>query len=241
MRSPRILTSTVIAGTAALILSSVPAQAATLSSNTVADAYSVMLTAKDARTVGIKKSHISSFGLTNSTKGTPDAPWLCDLTGAQEVQGKGASNLLSSEFMNLAGKDITSLTQEIHWYNSAKEAKSAYEGIAKLIKECEGQQKPATDDTDSQPFSITTSLTNGTGKSKDGDSYLWVKSETVMADPTSSFADHDYVTVRHFGSFIQIVELESEGTNAPTFTAKQIATTNRLTDSLGDSWQSKFM
>lgn len=240
VRSSRVLTTTVIASAAALILTSVPAQAATLSSNTVGDAYGVMLSAKDARTVGIKKAHISNFDVANSTKGTPDTPWLCDLTGAQEVEGKGATNLLSSEFMNLAGKDITSLTQEIHWYSSEKEAKKAYDGIVKVIKKCEGEQKPATDDTDPVPFTITTTLTNGSGKAKDGDAYLWVKSETSMADPTTSFADHDYVTIRHFGSFIQIVELESEGTNAPALTAKQLAAANRLTDSLGDSWQSTF-
>lgn len=241
VRTSRILSTTVVASAAALLLSSVPVQAAPLSSGTVGDAYAVMLSAKDARTVGIKKAHVSDFGVANSTKGTPDAPWLCDLSGAEEVEGKGATNLLSSQFMNLAGKDITSLSQEIHWYGSDKEAKKAYEGILKVIKKCEGQHQPAADDTDPAPFTITTSLTNGTGKSKDGDTYVWVKSETVMNDPTSSFADHDYVTVRHFGSFVQIVELESEGTNAPALTTKQVDAANRLTDSLGDSWQSKFM
>lgn len=241
VRSSRILSTTVVASAAALLLSSVPVQAAPLSSGTVGDAYAVMLSAKDARTVGIKKAHISDFGVANSTKGTPDAPWLCDLSGAQEVEGKGATHLLSSEFMNLAGKDITSLGQEIHWYGSEKQAKKAYDGIVKLIKKCEGEQKPAADDTDSAPFAITTTLTNGTGKAKDGDTYLWVKSETIMTDPTTNFADHDYVTIRHFGSFIQIIELESEGTNAPALTAKQRAAADQLTDSLGDSWQSKFM
>jgi hypothetical protein len=59
--------------------------------------------------------------------------------------------------------------------------------------------------------------------------------------PESNLADHDYLTVRHFGSFIQIVSMDSEGTDAPPLTAKQIATANRLTDSLGDSWQAAFM
>ncbi len=49
------------------------------------------------------------------------------------------------------------------------------------------------------------------------------------------------MTVRHFGSFIQIVSMDSEGTDAPPLTAKQLAAVNRLTDSLGDAWQSKFM
>lgn len=240
VRSSRILSTTVVASAAALLLSSVPVQAAPLSSGTVGDAYAVMLSGKDARTVGIKKAHISDFGVANSTKGTPDAPWLCDLSGAQEVEGKGAENLLSSQYMNLAGKDITSLSQEIHWYGSEKAAKKAYDGIVQLIKKCEGQQKPAADENEPAPFAITTSVTNGSGKAKDGDSYLWVKSETTMTDPTNNFADHDYTTIRHFGSFIQIIELQSQGTNAPALTSKQLAAADRLTDSLGDSWQSTF-
>lgn len=241
MHKSRILNMALMIGAAALVLSSVPAQAATLSSATVSDAYSVMLSAKDARSVGISKAHMSNFDVANSTKGTPDAPWLCDLSGANEVEGKGAANLLSSSFINLAGKDVTSLTQEIHWYGSTKAATKAYEGIVKLIKTCEGQQTPSVDETDPAPFTITQSLTNGTGKAKDGDPYLWVKSETVTSDPTNNFADHDYMTVRHFGSFIQIMSLESEGIDAPALTAMQVSATNRLTDSLGDTWQSKFM
>jgi hypothetical protein len=37
------------------------------------------------------------------------------------------------------------------------------------------------------------------------------------------------------------MDLESEGNNAPALTKKQIAATDRLTDSLGDAWQAKFM
>jgi hypothetical protein len=62
-----------------------------------------------------------------------------------------------------------------------------------------------------------------------------------MTDPENDFADHDYLTVRHFGSFIQIVSMDSEGADAPALTAKQLAAANRLTDSLGDSWQAAFM
>ena len=241
VRISRLLSVAAVCSAAALVLSSVPVQATSLSGSTVGQAYSVMLSAKDARSAGISKAHMSNFDVANSTKGTPDAPWLCDLSGANEVEGKGAANLLSSGFINLAGEDVTSLTQEIHWYSSTKAAKKAYDGIVKLIKTCEGQQTPSNDDTDPVLFTITHSLTNGTGKAKDGDPYVWVKSETVTSDPTNNFADHDYMTVRHFGSFIQIMSMDSEGTNAPPLTAKQLAAVNRLTDSLGDSWQATFM
>ncbi len=88
---------------------------------------------------------------------------------------------------------------------------------------------------------ITTKLTNGEKKAKDGDAFLWVSSETTMGDPTTNFADHDYVTIRLFANFIQIIELDSEGNNAPPLTKKQIKAADRLTDSLGDAWQAKFM
>jgi hypothetical protein len=52
--------------------------------------------------------------------------------------------------------------------------------------------------------------------------------------------DHEYLTVRLLGRYIQIFQVESEGNNAPAFTKKQIAAADRLQDSLGDAWQAKF-
>lgn len=241
MSVSRTLSMAAATAAAALLLTSVPAHAAPLPPGVVADAYSVMLTAQDARPAGIRSDTLSNFGVANSTKGTPDAPWLCDLSGKQEVEGRGAAYLLSSEVLGLSGRNVTTLGQEIHWYASAKKAKKAYDGIVNLVKQCTGQHTPAADDTDDAPLNITTQVTNGTGKAKDGDGFVWVRSETVVGDPETNFADHDYLTVRQFGRFIQIVELESEGTNAPALTKVQIATANRLTDALGDAWQKKFM
>jgi hypothetical protein len=225
---------------AALVLAAVPVSAATLPPNVVANAYSVMLTAKDARQVGIRGDYVVNFDVANSTKGTPDAPWLCELSGDRDVEGKGAAYVLSSETLSLSGRAVTSLGQEIHWYANAKQAKKAYDGLVKLVKQCEGEHASEADGPADGPFGTTSKLTNGTGKAKDGDPYLWVRSETVVADPTTQFADHDYITVRHFGRFIQIIQLESEGTNAPGLTKKQIAATDRLTDALGDAWKAKF-
>jgi hypothetical protein len=241
MRISRALTLTAATAAAALTLSAVPAQAASLSPTTVADAYSVMLTPTQAKLVGIGKQRVSNFGVANSSKGAPDAPWLCDLTGSAEIEGKGSQDLLSSQVFSLSGENVTTIVQEIHWFANEKQAKRAYDGLVSKIKGCEGEHTPAPDSTDRTSFTITTKLTNGEKKAKDGDAFLWVSSETIMGDPTTNFADHDYTTVRLFGNFIQFIELEAEGNNAPALTKKQIAATDRLTDSLGDAWQAKFM
>lgn len=241
MRVSRALTLTAATAAVALTLSAVPAQAASLSPAAVADAYSVMLTPTQAKLVGIGKQRVSNFGVANSTKGSPDAPWLCELSGDTAIEGKGAEDLISSQVLSLTGKNVTTISQEIHWFANETKAKKAYDDLVKKIKGCEGQHTPAPDSNDDASFTITTKVTNGEKKSKDGDAFLWVSSETVMADPTTNFADHDYATVRLLGNYIQIMDLEAEGNNAPALTKKQIAAADRLTDSLGDAWQAKFM
>ena len=242
MRISRALTLTAATAAAALTLSAVPAQAASLSPATVADAYSVMLTPTQAKLVGIGKANIANFGIASSTKGTPNAPWLCDLSGTATMEGKGAKNLISSEVLSLGGGNtVVTISQEIHWFPNEKRAKKAYDGLVTKIKNCEGQHTPAADENEGADVAITTTLTNGEKKAKDGDAFLWINSETIMGDPTTNFADHDYTTVRLFGNYIQLIDLESEGSNAPALTKKQIAAADRLTDSLGDAWQAKFM
>jgi hypothetical protein len=243
MRISRTLKLTAAAASAAtaLALTAAPAQAASLSPATVADAYSVMLNPTQAKLVGIGKQRVSIFGVQSSTKGTPDAPWLCDLTGGLEVGGKGAGDLITSEVLSLTGKNVTTISHDIHWYANEKQAKAAYNELATKIKGCEGQHTPIDSEHEEPGATITTKLTNGAKKAKDGDAFLWVNSETIVGDPTTNFADHDYITVRLFGNFIQFVELEAEGNNEVPLTKKQIAATDKLTDSLGDAWQAKFM
>ena len=243
MRTSRALklTAGAAAAATALALTAAPAQAASLSPATVADAYSVMLNPTQAKLVGIGKQRASNFGVSSSTMGTPDAPWLCDLTGDAEIKGKAAGNLVSSEVLSLSSKNVFMISQEIHWYANEKQAKMAYDGLVSKIKGCEGQHTPSCSGQEEADVTITTKLNNGTKKAKDGDAFLWVNSETILSDPATNFADHEYTTVRLFGNFIQIVELETDGNNVQPLTKKQIAATELLTDSLGDTWQSKFM
>lgn len=242
VRLSRTLTLTAAVAVSALTLSNVPAQAANLPAADVADAYSVMLTPSQAKLVGIGKANIANFGVATSSKGTPNAPWLCDLSGTTTMEGKGAENLISSEVLSLgSGNTVVTISQEIHWFPNEKRAQKAYDGLVAKIKNCEGQHTPAADENEEAGAAITTTLTNGEKKAKDGDPFLWAKSETTLGDPTTNFADHDYTTVRLFGNYIQLIDLESEGSNAPALTRKQIAAADRLTDSLGDAWQAKFM
>ena len=230
-----------VTAVAALTLTSVPVQAATISPTAVAEAYSVMLTPTQAQLVGIGKQNSSDFSVARTTKGTPNAPWLCDLSGTAEVDGIGAKTLLASEVFGVKNKDVSSLFQEIHWYSNEKQATRAYDDLVKKIKGCEGDHSPTNDPDADETYTINTNLTNGTKKTKDGDSFLWARSVTTLSDPTTSYAGHEYTTVRQIGNYIQLVDLKSEGVAAKPLTQKQIAATDRLTDSLGNAWRGKFM
>ena len=242
MNLPRTLSMSVIAATIAFTVSSLPAQAATLSPPVVADAYSVMLTASQAQALGVKKHYLAEFTVASATKGTPNAPWFCDLTGGTAIEGQGAGSLLTSTFADLSGDWVFAVDQTIHWYANEQSAKKAYNAIVKQVKRCVGQQLgDATEVSGETTVGVPALLTNGTKKAKDGDEFLWISSKTIDADATSSLSDYDYTTVRTFGNFIQVMDIQAEGLDATPFTKKQIATLDKMTDSLGDAWQAQFM
>ena len=241
MNVPRALGMSVLAATIALTMSALPAQAAPPSPASVADAYSVMLTASQAQAVGVKKHYVAGFTVASTTKGTPHAHVCMELTDGIGIQGPGAGSVLTSVFADGRGDWTFSVDQEIHWYTNEQSAKKAYNAIVKQVKRCVGQQLgDASDVSGETTYSVPTILTNGTKKAKDGDPFLWVNSKTIYPG-APSLADHDYTTFRLFGNFIQFIELESEGLGATPLTKKQIAAADRLTDSLGDAWQAKFM
>lgn len=231
--------SLVAVGTAAAVAClAVPAAvAAPVSDDLVATAYATMLNAKDAAALGVSSRTMHEFTVTTADRGTPDGVWLCDLSADQEVEGRGGGTLLSSSVMSLRTGDVSDVSQDIHVYSSPAKAKAAYDQLLKEITRCEGEQQPADDAETGPQGGTTTTLTNGTGKAPDGDRYVWVKSVTTMAG-ANGIASHQYVTVRHFGTYLQVIEVESEGTNASPLTAKQVRVANSLTDSLGDRWQS---
>ena len=229
----------VISCSALLAASALPAMASELSSQDVARGFEVTMTKAEARQLGVPGRVFGTFAVAQSDTGTPDAPWLCDLSGTDEVEGKGASSIVSREYISLDGQTVADANQAIHVYGNAKQAKAAYDDIVKKIKQCEGTQNPAADAETQEAGGMTTQLTNGTKKAADGDSFLWVRSQTVIGGE-SLFASHEYSTVRHFGRYLQILQIESQGASAPDLTAKQIRTADKMTDVLGDRWRSMF-
>lgn len=229
-----ILSASLTAGL--LAIGTAGAAQAAPSSAEVGAAYDAMLTKKEAATLGVRGDTMRTFAVTSSDRGTPDAPWLCDLTGIAEVEGKGARTLFASEILSLKKGAVSETSQEIHSYSGAPAASSAYKGILKKITQCTGQQQPAADDEGDGQAGITTQLTNGTRKASDGSTFAWVRSQTTIAG-AEGFVSHQYLTVRLIGPYIQVLEVESEGQNAPDLSAKTIKAADALTVTLGDRWR----
>lgn len=227
----------------ALVLASIAqASAATLSGQDVASAYSIMMTSAEGKSLAGGSKMMNVFAVSNSGDGSVDDPWLCDLSGSDEVEGKGGDNIVSIEYLSQKGQAVGEASQDIHVYASPARAKKAYDDLVKKVKRCEGQHQPSGDEDDvdgDEPGGLTTQLTNGTKKAADGDPFLWVRSTTTIPG-VDGFAEHAYTTVRHFGNFVQIIQVQEEGSGATDLTKKQIRTTDRLTDSLGDRWRATF-
>jgi hypothetical protein len=218
----------------------VPASAENLASQDVANAYSIMMTNSEGKSVIGGNNMMRQFTVLSAESGAADVPWLCDLTGSDEVEGKGGEGIVTMEFFSEKGQAAAQAVQEIHAYSNENQAKRAYGDIAKKIKRCQGKHQSADNEGGgTDPIGGTTTLSNGTKKAPDGDPFLWVRSTTTVPG-SGGLVEHDYKTVRHFGSYLQIVQVESEGVSAPKITAKQIRITNLLTDSLGDRWRTKF-
>jgi hypothetical protein len=245
MRSFEMRRSILIAAAcgALTITAAAPAGAETLASQDVAKAYSIMMSKGEGKSLVGGKNMVREFLVLSADSGPADAPWLCDLSGSDEVEGKGGGDVVTMEFLSEKGPDMSAALQEIFVYSTAKQAKLAYDRIVKDIKQCEGVHRPTAND--GQPAEIddasgsTRNLMNGTKKSADGDTFLWVSSTASIASSVGVF-EHDYRTVRHVGSSIQILQVESEGASAQKISAQQIRLMDRLTDSLGDRWRATF-
>lgn len=217
-----------------------PASAENLTDQDVSKAYSNMMTNSEGKSVIGGKNMIRQFAVFSAESGAADVPWLCDLTGSDEVEGKGGEEIIVMEILSEKGQAEVEAIQEIHVYSNENQAKRAYDDIVKKIKRCEGNHQPADNEGGgNDPTGGTTTLTNGTKKAPDGDPFLWVRSTTTIPG-SGGLVEHDYKTVRHFGSYLQIVQVDSEGVSAPKITAKQIRVINLLTDSLGDRWRAMF-
>lgn len=226
-----------LATAAAMVVFAGPAAAAPSPSDAeVGAAFGAMLSKADAASLGVRGNTMRTFSVSTSDQGTPDAPWLCDLTGVAEVEGRGAPTLFAAEVLSLKKGAVSDASQEIHSYSGAPAAASAYKGILKRITECTGQQSPDAEDEGDGQAGMTTQLTNGIRQVNDGSSFAWVRSETTIPG-AEGFVSHQYLTVRLVGPYVQIIEVDSEGRSAPNLTAKTIAAADQLTVKLGDLWR----
>lgn len=217
----------------------VPASAETLATQEVADAYSAMMTDSEGKSVIGGKNVMRQFAAFSAESGAADDLWLCDLTGSDEVEGKGGEDYFDMKLLSEKGQAEVGTRQEIHVYSNENQAKRAYDDIVKKIKRCEGNHQPADNGFGFDPTGGTTTLTNGTKKAADGDAFLWVRSTTTVPGP-GGLVEHEYKTLRHVGSYLQLVQVDSEGVSAPKINAKQIRSVDLLTDSLGDRWRAMF-
>ena len=230
--------------TALVVGSMAPASAADLPAQDVATAYSIMMTKAEGKSPAGGSKMMGVFAVSNSGDDAVDAPWLCDLSGSAEVEGKRGNSIVSVEYLSQKGQAVGDASQEIHVYSSAARAKKAYDDLVTKVKRCEGEHQPDADDSETpgegdDSSGITTQLTNGTKKAADGDPFLWVRSTTTISG-ADGFAEHGYTTVRHFGRYLQIIQVQEEGSGATDVTRKQIRAADRLTDSLGDRWRATF-
>lgn len=235
MRATLRTVALAISASTALTITGISPVLAAPSDAEVGAAYGVMLTKQDTASLGMRGDSVRFFGVTTSDKGTPDAPWLCDLTGPAEVEGKGARTLFSSEVLSLKKGAVSDASQEIHSYASAGAAQRAYDDIRTKVTQCSGQHQPAKDDEADGVDGMTTTLTNGVRSSARG-SFIWVRSQTTIAG-TQGFVSHQYLTVRLVGPYLQVIEVENEGANAPDLTPKAIKAADALTITLGDLWR----
>jgi len=214
---------------AASTFAALPAQASHYPLDTVS---AQMMTAHQAASLGVAGNHTRAFGDLSGSKESPDAIWLCDLAGTTEVSVAGSLEVYAVMYASIKAKVETSATQELDDFGNEDDARTAMRAIRKAIKKCSGTFKVKDD----QGWTVTQKVTNGTGTTADGKGFVWVKTTTTQADASTSVSEHEYNTFSRTGPFIQTVEVQELGVNAPKITGAQVKTINKLTGYLGEYW-----
>lgn len=204
-----------------------PALARPLDAGTVARADAAMMSIADARSLGITGKVVRAFGEVYGQAGPVDVPWLCDLDGDTEVEGTGASSELQVEIFN--GWDSGYIVEnELLVYPDAGEARKSIRLIRELAPSCTGV---VTSNEDRGP--VTYRLTNGSGETRSGRSFVWTYSRALSAEQPLDFQDN-YSTFTRIGRYVQVVELESLGRQTGNLTADQRRESRKLTGVLAD-------
>ena len=211
------------------LLLAAPAQAAHYDLDTMAGN---MMTAADASTVGVAGNHVKEFINLSGSKESPMRIWLCDLEGTTEIEVDGPMNVYSMTYVSDKNNVETLAQQELFEYDSEDQARKAMKQIRKLSEKCQGTFVVKHD----EGWTSTQKVSHGKGETSDGDGFVWIKHTNTVKEQGTGVAEHEYSTFRRVGTFIQTVEIDVEGVDAPGLTSSQIKGINKLTGPLGNAW-----
>jgi hypothetical protein len=187
-----------------------------------------MMTAAQAQSLGVAGDHIRTFSYGSGVNEIPDVIWLCDLAGEKEVEVDGSPELYGVAYSSVKSRIVTVAGEELHAFDTEADARKAMRSIRKSATKCSGTFNVKDD----QGWTITHKVSNGQGKTAEGDGFVWIKSVTTSADPRTGVSESEYNTFRRVGPFIQVVSIEDAGPQAPGITSTQIKTADKLTATL---------
>lgn len=220
-------------GCAALGLSVLPATPAHASHYSLDTMSASMMSAAQARTLGVAGDHIRTFEYLKGTKKSPDDIWLCDLAGDKEVEveADGSPELYEVVYASQKSGVETVAGQDLYTFASEADARKAMKSIRKAAKKCVG-----TFTAQEEGVVFRQNVSHGTGTSADGAGFTRIKHKATATAASARLGDDEYNTFRRVGHFVQILSIEVAGPNAPKLTSSQIKTADRLTGTLGSSW-----
>ena len=229
MKTP-IVIATACAALGLSALAAAPAQASHYPLDTMSAS---MMSAAQARTLGVAGEHIRTFEYLKGTKKSPDDIWLCDLAGDKEIEVEtdGSPELYEVEYASQKSGVETVAGQDIYTFASEADARKAMKSIRKAAKKCVG-----TFTAEEEGVVFRQNVSHGTGTSADGAGFTWIKHKVTATAASAGLGDNEYNTFRRIGQFVQVISIEVAGLNAPKLTSSHIKTADRLTGTLGDYW-----
>lgn len=219
-----------VVGAAALVLPT--AALAAPASISLDTAQSVMLTAREAKTLSVPADSTREFAHLAGSR-IPNGIWLCDLESEDsEVEIAAGRDLYLSQYMSDSMPERRA-AQEVHAFASSRKAKDTYSRVVKGARQCDG-----TWTTTSGPYTFTVKVTSGRGTAEDGSSFVWVRSLTVAADQKTGWVDHDYVVVQRGGRYVQSLAVHRAGRGADPWSAGERSRIDAMGPELLSRWMS---
>jgi hypothetical protein len=225
---PRLASGLFISTLTLAALTAAPATAAEYSLDTVS---ARMMSTSQAASLGVAGNHIREFVDVSGTKDNPDDFWLCELAAGKQVEVDGSPTVYEVAYISAKSRIETVAEQELYSFASESDARKAMKSIRKAATKCSG-----TFTVEDGGVTFRQKLSNGRGTAPDGAGFTWIKSGATASGSAGALAEHEYNTFRRVGTFVQVVELEVAGSNAPKLTSSQIKGVDGLTGTLGSNW-----